>query len=137
MIWLAPVESASVNHQDFLLPEKIQGKFFIIQDIELFHIHFRKDVESCLGLYTGDSGDVYKLLVDKLPLFINPSSRQDIVLYALMAALGSLDNGLGGIVRTETHIGEHFDAFNVIFGNFLVSAEDHPADTESGDHVGL
>ena len=81
-----PVESASVDYQDFLLPEEIQGKFFIVQDIELFHIHFRKDVESCLGLYTGDPRDVCKLLVDKFPLLVDPSSRQDIVIYALMAA---------------------------------------------------
>ena len=86
MIWLAPVESASVDYQDFLLPEEVQGKFLIIQNIELFHIHLRKDVESCLWLYTGDPGNVYKLLVDKFPLLLDPSSLQDIVMYALIAA---------------------------------------------------
>ena len=40
-------------------------------------------------------------------------------------------------VGAETHIGKHLDSFDIIFCDCFISAENHPANTESGDHMGF
>ena len=73
MIRLVPVKAPSMDDQDLLFPEKIQGEFLIIQDIKPFYVHFREDVECGLRLYAADPRDIQKLFVNKFPLFVDPS----------------------------------------------------------------
>ncbi len=101
------------------------------------YINFREDVEGGLWLYAADPRDIDEGFVNKFPLFVDPSAGNDIVFHALMAAQGCLDDGLGGHIGAQTHIGEHFQPFDIIRCDPLISAEDHPADPETGDHMGF
>ena len=49
MIRLLPVESASVDQQNSFIPQKIQGKLFIISNVEFLHIDLREEIKGSLG----------------------------------------------------------------------------------------
>ena len=105
MIRFLPVKAAAVDQKDFFLTEKIQGKFFIICDVEFFRINFRENIKCCLGFYCSDSRDVCKGFVNKFSLFINPSAGNNIIIYTLMSAKCSLYNRLSRYIGSQTHIG--------------------------------
>ena len=94
MIRLLPVKAAAVNQQDFLVPKQIQGELLIIRDIEPFYIDLRKHVKSCFWLHTGNARNIRDCIINVFPLLIDPSSRHNVAVDALMAAQGRLHNGL-------------------------------------------
>ena len=102
MIRLLPVESASVDQQNSFIPQKIQGKLFIISNVEFLHIDLREKIKGSLRLHGSDSGNVGQGPVNVLSLLINPAARHQVAVDALMASQGRLDDGLGRHIGTES-----------------------------------
>src|SRR5699024_2310280 len=121
-IRLFPVETASVDQEDFFITEKIKGELLIVCDIELFHIDLREDIESSFWLNGTDAGNIGQCFVNIVSLFSYTSARLDIAAHALMAAQCCLDDRLCGNIGAEPHIGEHFKSFNVILRDLFVPA---------------
>lgn len=49
MIRLVPVESTSMDQQDFLIFQQIQHKFLIVCDTELPDVQLREDIKAAFG----------------------------------------------------------------------------------------
>ena len=81
MIRLFPVKSAAVDDEDFLFSEQIQGKLFVIYDIELFRIQLGEDIKSRFGFYRGNSRNICKRFVDEFPLFVDTAAGNDIIFF--------------------------------------------------------
>ena len=132
-----PVEAAAVDEKHLLFPQEVQRELGIVHDTEFLGIDLGEDVEGCLGLDSGDAGDIVQSLVDELSLLVKTAAGNDVVLDALIAAQCGLHDGLGRNIGAKAHVGEHIDAINIVLGDALVAAEDHPAYTVAGHHVGL
>ena len=54
-----------------------------------------------------------------------------------MPAQGSLHNRLCRYIRADTHVGQHVQPLDIVLRYTLITAEHHPADTISSNHMGL
>lgn len=86
VIGVIPVEAAAVNQEDFFVAEQIKGELFVVGDIEFLNIDTREHVECCLGLHTGNAGNVSQSIINKLSLFVNTSSGNDVIFNTLVTA---------------------------------------------------
>ena len=96
MIRFFPVEAAAGNDQHTLFFQEIQGELAVAGDIEFLHIDLGEDVESSLGLYRTDSGNIVQRLVDEFPLLVDSATGNDVLIDTLVAAQSRLDDGLAG-----------------------------------------
>ena len=62
---------------------------------------------------------------------------QDKFVDALIAAQGRLNGVLHRRIGTQTHGGEHVEAFDIAFGMMFRTVEHHPALAETGHAVGF
>ena len=122
MIRLSPVEAAAVDDQKFFVAQQIESKFFVVCDIELFRVNFREHVERSFWFDCGDTRNIAECFVNVFTLLVNSSARNDVVVDTLVAAKSGLDNGLCRNIGAETHVGEHFEPFNIIFCDPFVAA---------------
>ena len=106
-------------------------------DMEALLIHLREAVEGRLRLHHAESRNSVDGVVNEITLFCHPSLRRDIAPDALVAAERGLNDGLRRYIRAEPHGGKHLDAFDVVLRDRLVAGQDHPADPEARDHMGL
>ena len=58
MVRLLPVEASAMDEQDFLVAQKIEGKLFVVGDMELFDVELREHVKGCFRFYDAQSGNV-------------------------------------------------------------------------------
>lgn len=137
MVRLMPVEALTGDQQYLLIPQQIKSELLIVSDIESLGVNLGEDVEACLGLYSADTGDIIQCLGDEFSLFIYTAAGNNVILDALIATQCCLHNGLGRYIGTKTHIGEHIETFDVIPTQTHIAADDHPANTETGDHMRL
>ncbi len=137
VIRLRPVEAAAGDDEDALLLQEVQRELVIVRDVELCGIDFWKDVEGGLRLLHGDAGDAVEGITDAVALLIDAAAGHGILIDALVAPESRLDNGLALDVGAQAHVGEHIHAIDIVPADFLVAAEDHPADAEAAHHVGL
>ena len=47
-----------MDEQDFLVAQKIEGKLFVVGDMELFDVELREHVKGCFRFYDAQSGNV-------------------------------------------------------------------------------
>ena len=58
MVRLLPVEASAMDEQDFFVAQKIEGKLFVVGDMELFDVELREHVKGCFRFYNAQSGNV-------------------------------------------------------------------------------
>ena len=104
MIRILPVKSTSMNDQDLFLTKQIQSKLFIIGNVKLLRINLREDIKSSFWFHCTDTRDITQRIINKLSLFINTSTRNDVIIDTLMAAKCCLDNCLCRNIGTKSHI---------------------------------
>ena len=125
MIWLSPVKAFSRHKKYLLLMKEIQGKLLVIHNIEFLSIDLRENVKCSPWFYCCNPWNISKCLVDIISLLINPSTRLDIFIHALIAAKSSLYDRLSRNVGAKPHGGKHIQAFDITFCLVLCTAEDH------------
>ena len=102
-----------------------------------FGIDFWEHIHRAHWFDAGNTGD----LVDQLPcliaLFQQAAAGQDKLVDALIAAQGRLNGVLHRCIGTQTHGGEHIEAFDIALGMMFRTVEHHPTLAETGDAVGF
>ena len=104
MIRILPVKSTSMNDQDLFLTKQIQSKLFIICNVKLLCINLREDIKSSFWFHCTDTRDITQRIINKLSLFVNTSTRNDVIIDTLMTAKCCLDNCLRRNIGTKSHI---------------------------------
>ena len=104
MIRILPVKSTSMNDQDLFLTKQIQSKLLIICNVKLLRINLWEDIKSSFWFHCTDTRDITQRIINKLSLFINTSTRNDVIIDTLMAAKCCLDNCLCRNIGTKAHI---------------------------------
>lgn len=104
VVRFGPVESAAVNKQDLLIPQKVKGKFFVIGDVEFFNIYLWEHIKCGLRLNGTYAGNVCESFIYIISLLVQPSSGNNVVFNALMTAQSSLDYGLGRHIGAKPHV---------------------------------
>ena len=99
MIRIFPVKSASMNDQNLLLTKQIKSKLLIICNVKFLCINFREDIKSSFWFYCTDTRDITQCVINKFSLFINTSTRNDVIIDTLMAAKCCLDNCRAGTLE--------------------------------------
>ena len=130
-----PVEPAAVYHQQLLLPQQVQRELLVVGDVEPLDVDLREDVERRLRLDGGDARNRVQRFGDVFALFVDATSGHDVIIDALMPAERGLHDRLRRHIRAQTHVGEHVETLDIVLGDALVAAQDHPADAVPGDHM--
>ena len=137
VVGLLQVETLTGNQQNLLIPQQIKGELLVVGDVKLLGVDLGEDVEAGLGLYRADTGDIVQCLGDELCLLIHAAAGDDVVLDTLIAAQCGLHDGLGRHIGAKTHVGEHVETFDIVSAQTHIAADNHPANAETCDHVGL
>ena len=124
-----------MDQQDFLIFQQIQHKFLIVCDTELPDVQLREDIKGRFRFHRSDSRNIRQCLINILPLFIDPSAGSNVIPDALMPSQCRLYDRLRRYIGAESHIGKHLDSLDIIGSDPFVSAENHPSDPESRDHM--
>ena len=78
--------------RDLLLVQQVKGKLLVVRDVELLDVHLGEDVEGRLGLDSRDAIDGVERLVDVVTLLVDAAAGTDVLVDALVAAQGRLDD---------------------------------------------
>ena len=92
VVGLTPVEAAAAGNEDLLLVQQVKGKLLVVRDVELLDVHLGEDVEGRLGLDSRDAIDGVERLVDVVTLLVDAAAGTDVLVDALVAAQGRLDD---------------------------------------------
>ena len=77
MVRLLPVETAAMNKKYLLFTEKIKHELLVICDVETLCVYLWEDLECRLRLYSRQTVNAVKCVVDILSLIVDTSPRQE------------------------------------------------------------
>ena len=106
-----------------------------ISNVQAVKVVDGKEVPCAGSLYYRNSRNIFQCIINTFSLFVNSSARFDIFCNTLIPSKCCLHDRLCRHIRTESHRREHLNSFNITFCSVLGSTQDHPANTESCDHM--
>ena len=90
VVGFLPVESSAVNNQYLLFSQKVEGKLFVVGDVEFLYINLRESIKGSLWLFYAYSGDTVECILHTLSLLVDSAAGQKVLVDTLVASESGL-----------------------------------------------